>query len=136
MAGRKISCHNCLAKKKPLDTHILAKCPLVSTANRAELIQTLPQLCLGSLNIKKFTGVHTCPPHFKEGGAYSHYFCGQCKSNIELCRSPTTHTATFLGAAVRMDPEEDEQVAAWALHSINRGSLGSSTVLVVLHNPS
>ena len=128
--GWKKSCKYCVAKKKPPDSHILPRCPWVSAANRGDLLQTLPQMCVGCLHIKKPTEVHTCPPQFKEGGAPSHYFCAPCKCNAKLCQSPGTHTAghipvTFVGAAVRMDAEENEEIAVWALDSINKGALGS-----------
>ena len=128
--GWKRSCRYCVAP----DSHTLPQCPWVSAANRGDLLQTLPQLCVGCLHIKKPTEVHTCPPQFKEGGAASHYFCAQCKCNTKLCRSPGTHTAghipaTFVGAAVRIDAEENGKITAWALDSINKGALGSSTLL-------
>ena len=63
-----------------------------------------------------------------------HYFCPQCKFNITLCKSPTTHNCsyipeTFVGAAVRIDHEEEEQASTWGFDSINKGSLGSTTLL-------
>ena len=123
-----------MAKQNPSTDHPLSKCPWVSATTRSDLQQTLPQLCVGCLYIKQPTGVHTCPPQFKEGGVSSRYFCAQCKCKTKLCRSPTTHSgghipATFAGAAVRMDTEVDGEIAAWTLDSINKGTLGSSTLL-------
>ena len=67
----------------------------------------------------------------------SRYFCPQCKRNIKLCKSPSTHQRghipeTFVGAAVRLDHEE-EQASTCAFDSVNKGSLGSSTLLTLLH---
>ena len=96
-------------------------------------MQVLPKLCVGCLRIKS-DGVHKCPSYFKEGGIASHYFCPQCKYNVKLCKSSTTHThghipETFVGATVRLDHEEREQASTWGFESINKGSLGSSTLL-------
>ena len=90
---------------------------------------------LGCLNIKRQPTVHKCASHFKEGFFSSIYFCRQCKYNVKLCRSPTTHNPgslpeTFVGAAVMMDHEEDEQISMWGFDSIIKGSLGSSTLLM------
>ena len=89
---------------------------------------------LGCLNIKRQPTVHKCASHFKEGFFSSIYFCRQCKYNVKLCRSPTTHNPgslpeTFVGAAVMMDHEEDEQIRTWGFNSINKGSFCSNTLL-------
>ena len=133
MFGRPPSCAYCVVKKRPLNSHHLSKCPWLSAATHSDLIQVLPKLCVGCLRIKP-DGIHKCPPQFKEGGVSSHFFCLQCKCNVKLCKSPTTHNhgyipETFVGAAVRLDNEEEEQASTWGFDSINKVSLGSSTLL-------
>ena len=90
VVGRPPACEYCVVKKRPLNSHRLSRCPWVSAATHSDLIQVLPKLCVGCLRIKP-DGIHKCPPQFKEGGVSSHLFCLQCKCNVKLCKSPTTH---------------------------------------------
>ena len=132
MIRHSFSCEYCKAKKRSPADHHLSRCPWVSAATYSDLVQTLPKLCSGCLRIKREN--HTCPTQFKEGGAASQYFCQQCKRNVKVCKSPSKHQrghipGTFVGAAVRLNHEEEEQSSTWAFDSVNKGSLGSSTLL-------
>ena len=92
---------------------------------------TLPNMCLGCLTLKPASG-HTCPPYLKEGGN-SKRFCAICKLNSKLCKMPGSHTrgvipATFAGHG-RVDHEAVGEAAVWTYECVNRGSLGSASLL-------
>ena len=60
-------------------------------------------------------------------------FCSTCKLNKKFCRSPASHPSgfipeTFVGHG-GVDPEETDQVDVWSYQCINRGSLGSASLL-------
>ena len=130
------TCAYCVAKKKPPNPHYVDSCPWISAASHSDLVATLPNLCVGCLRQKKPPGSsaqHKCPHFLRTGVEYS--FCPICKLHIKLCKSPTTHTRTpipetFVGATVRLEQHEDrEEASTWAYESINKGSLGSSTLM-------
>ena len=104
-------------------------CPCV--ASKSNLLTTLPNLCLSSLRLKE--AAHKCLDSLKEG--HWKYFCPVCKLNIKICWAPTAHTRsfipeTFVGhAAGRALHEEAGQAALWTETCINRGSLGSASLL-------
>ena len=104
---------------------------LVPPANR-----TSSQPCQTSFLVSQIeqVGEHKCPNYYKEGGQGSRYFCPVCKLNTKLCMAPTNHTQsfipeTFVDHAARLDYEEAGQAATWSHHCINKGSLGSASLL-------
>ena len=126
------SCTFCVAKKRPDTAHIIGFCQWLSSTSKSDLLTTLPNVCLGCLRTKD--GAHKCPENLKEGGNLK-YFCTICKLNNRICLAPATHTKssipeTFLGHALgRALHEEPGQAALWTKSCVNRGSLGSTSLL-------
>ena len=62
--------------------------------------------------------------------------CTTCKTNKKLCKAPSLHTpspipATFSGhVSGRALHEEEGQAALWTQNCVNRGSLGSPSLLI------
>ena len=82
----------------------------------------------------KTAGVHTGPPHLKEGGQQGRNFCPVCKLTVKLCKLPTTHTQSNIpeicvGHAARLEHKDREQASTWSYQCINMGSLRSSSLL-------
>ena len=69
---------------------------------------------------------------YKEEGR-NIYFCPVCKLNTKLCKAPTNHTHSFIPETFvghgQLDHEEAGQAAVWSYQCINRGSLGSASLL-------
>ena len=124
-----------MAKKRPDTTHWLHACPWVNSASKSDLVTTLPTLCLGCLKRKGGTDKHTCSASLSEGQTFQKHFCIKCQIHSKLCKDPAQHTrsaipATFSGH-VSGQPlqEEEEQVALWTQNCVNKGSLGSPSLL-------
>ena len=132
-ARRKPKCDFCVAKHRPNTEHLLTSCPWISSASKSDLLTTLPNLCLGCFKLK--TGTHKCPSYLSDGQLLRRYFCTICKTNTKLCKAPSMHTpspipATFLGhVSGQVLHEEEGQAALWTQSCVNRGSLGSPSLL-------
>ena len=116
---------------------MIVKCPWITSASKSDLATSLPTLCLGCLQSKGPPGTpqHKCSPKISEGQALHKYFCIKCQTHNKLCKDPAQHArsaipATFSGH-VSGQPlqEEEEQVALWTQNCVNRGSLGSPSLM-------
>ena len=127
-------CAFCVAKSKPKTDHWVSECPWISVTNKSELIATLPNWCLGCLRFKK-NKKHKCPPYMSDGQLVHKPFCTTCKISTKLCKAPSVHAAspipdTFSGHVSGLPLHEEEgQVALWTQSCVNRGSLGSPSLL-------
>ena len=68
------SCHFCVAKKRPQNGNNMTACPWITAASKSDLLTTLPNLCLGCLQLKT-SGEQKCPKKFKEEGGLYKNFC-------------------------------------------------------------
>ena len=132
-ARKSKKCYFCVAKTRPKTQHLLTSCPWISSASKSDLLTTLPNLCLGCFKLK--TGTHKCPGYMSNGQSIMKNFCTTCKTNKKLCKAPSLHTpspipATFSGhVSGRALHEEEGQAALWTQNCVNRGSLGSPSLL-------
>ena len=121
-------CDFCVAKTRPKTGHYLTFCPWISSASKSDLLTTLPNLCLGCFKLKK--GTQKCPSYLSDGQLLRKYFCTTCKTNKKLCKAPSPIPATFSGhVSGRALHEEEGQAALWTQNCVNRGSLGSPSLL-------
>ena len=124
------SCPFCVAKSRPNPSHGIGCCPWISCAKKSNLLTALPNICLGCLRIK--SGPHKCPESFIK---FWKVFCSTCKINAKLCKAPEGHSKspipeTFVGhVSGRALHEETGQAAVWSKRCVNRGSLGSASLL-------
>ena len=124
------SCRFCVAKSRPDTAHKISSCPWISCASKSNLLTALPNICLGCLSVK--SGTHKCPELFLKHYKVS---CSTCKINSKLCRAPAEHSrspipGTFVGhVSGRALHEETGQAAVLAKRCVNRGSLGSASLL-------
>ena len=105
--SRKIipSCFFCVAKQKAISGHWINECPQLTALNKKELVQLLPDVCLGCLRRKKSNSVHKCPPYLMKASNAEGTFCASCKCHKKLCTSPNLHQAvtvpeSFAGAGL------------------------------------
>ena len=127
----------CVEKKRPDTSHTISKCPWITSASKSDLATTLPTLCLGCLKRKGPPGSpqHKCSPRVSEGQTFQQHFCIKCQTTTKLCKDPAKHAksaipATFSGHVSGQPLQEEEaQVALWTHHCVNRGSLGSPSLM-------